>query len=123
MLPASCAQPFTSKHWGNVRFGSLADIRMVFGDVCFAPESRPVQRRNQCPLGARSRHTLLAFKLSQSNPIRSEVMRPLGALTGLRRGDAVRFGRQHVRDGVGTIKTEKSGFTVEVTLPILSVLQ
>ena len=29
--------------------------------------------------------------------------------TGLRRGDAVRFGRPHVRDGVGTIKTEKSG--------------
>jgi integrase len=42
--------------------------------------------------------------------------------TGLRRGDAVRFGRQHVRDGVGTIKTEKSGFTVTVTLPILPVL-
>lgn len=42
--------------------------------------------------------------------------------TGLRRGDAVRFGRQHVRNGVGTIKTEKSGFTVAVTLPILPVL-
>jgi integrase len=43
--------------------------------------------------------------------------------TGLRRGDAVRFGRQHVRNGVGKIKTEKSGETVEVTLPILPVLQ
>jgi integrase len=42
---------------------------------------------------------------------------------GLRRGDAVRLGRQHVRDGVATIKTEKSGFTVEVNLPILPVLQ
>jgi integrase len=42
--------------------------------------------------------------------------------SGLRRGDAVRLGRQHVRDGVATIKTEKSGFTVEVTLPILPVL-
>lgn len=42
--------------------------------------------------------------------------------TGLRRGDAVRFGRQHVKDGVGTIKTEKSGFTLAVTLPILPVL-
>ncbi len=40
--------------------------------------------------------------------------------TGLRRGDAVRFGRQHVRDGVGAIKTEKTG--VEVTIPILPVL-
>ena len=33
------------------------------------------------------------------------------------------LGRQHVRDGVATIKTEKSGFTVEVSLPILPVLQ
>ena len=40
--------------------------------------------------------------------------------TGLRRGDAVRFGRPHVRNGVGTIKTEKTG--TEVTLPILPVL-
>jgi integrase len=42
--------------------------------------------------------------------------------TGLRRGDAVRLGRPHVRNGVAQIKTEKSGFTVEVTLPILPVL-
>jgi integrase len=42
--------------------------------------------------------------------------------TGLRRGDAVRLGRPHVRDGVATIKTEKSGETVEVTLPILPTL-
>jgi integrase len=42
--------------------------------------------------------------------------------TGLRRGDAVRFGRQHVRDDVGSIKTEKSGLRVLVTLPILPVL-
>jgi integrase len=44
------------------------------------------------------------------------------AYTGLRRGDAVRLGRQHVRDGVATITTEKSGFTVKVTLPILPAL-
>jgi hypothetical protein len=36
--------------------------------------------------------------------------------------EALRFGGQHVKDGVGTIKTEKSGFTVAVTLPILQVL-
>ncbi len=42
--------------------------------------------------------------------------------TGLRRGDAVRLGRQHVRDGVATIRTEKSQERVEVTLPILPVL-
>lgn len=42
--------------------------------------------------------------------------------TGLRRGDAVRLGRQHIRDGVASLKTEKSGETVEVTLPILPAL-
>jgi integrase len=40
--------------------------------------------------------------------------------TGLRRGDAVRFGRQHIRDGVGRITTEKTKVTV--TLPILKPL-
>jgi integrase len=40
--------------------------------------------------------------------------------TGLRRSDAVRFGRQHVRNGVGKLKTEKT--KTAVTLPILSVL-
>jgi integrase len=42
--------------------------------------------------------------------------------TGLRRGDAVRLGRQHVRDGIATLKTEKSQGAVAVTLPILPVL-
>jgi integrase len=40
--------------------------------------------------------------------------------TGLRRGDAVRLGRQHIKDGVGSVKTEKTGMVV--TLPILPVL-
>jgi integrase len=44
------------------------------------------------------------------------------AYTGLRRGDCVRIGRQHVRNGVATLKTEKGGFTTTVTLPILPVL-
>jgi len=40
--------------------------------------------------------------------------------TGLRRGDAVLLGRQHVRDGIATIKTEKTGTIV--TIPILPIL-
>jgi len=42
--------------------------------------------------------------------------------SGLRRGDAVRYGRQHIRDNVGTIQRQTSGGTVTVTLPILPVL-
>lgn len=69
---------------------------------------------------------------TEANVLAYEARRPVGTrervwldilqFTGLRRGDAVRLGRQHVRGGVATIKTEKSGRTVEVTLPILPVL-
>lgn len=41
--------------------------------------------------------------------------------TGLRRGDAVRLGRPHVKRGVATIRTEKTGQVV--TIPILPPLQ
>ncbi|MBO6542346.1 MAG: tyrosine-type recombinase/integrase [Alphaproteobacteria bacterium] len=37
--------------------------------------------------------------------------------TGLRRGDAVKLGRQHIKHGVLTIKTEKTGD--EVSIPVL----
>src|SRR5581483_5271613 len=38
--------------------------------------------------------------------------------TGLRRGDAVRLGRQHVKDGVARIATEKSKFQTWVAIPL-----
>ena len=38
--------------------------------------------------------------------------------TGLRRGDAVVIGRQHVRDGIAVLRTEKSQGEITVTLPI-----
>jgi integrase len=40
--------------------------------------------------------------------------------TGLRRGDAVRLGRPHVRDGIASIKTEKTG--TPIVIPILPLL-
>lgn len=45
--------------------------------------------------------------------------------TGLRRGDAVRLGRQHVRNGVATLKTEKTGTPVEIPLldPLIEALE
>jgi integrase len=43
--------------------------------------------------------------------------------TGGRRGDAVTIGRQHVRDGIATFRTEKSQGKMVVSIPILPVLQ
>lgn len=42
--------------------------------------------------------------------------------TGLRRGDAVRLGRQHVRNGIASIRPQKTGGKVEVTIPLLPPL-
>lgn len=42
--------------------------------------------------------------------------------TGLRRGDAVVIGKQHVRNGVAILRTEKSQGETTVTIPILPVL-
>jgi len=64
-----------------------------------------VGRFRQCwPLGTRQRVAL-------------EVL----LNTGLRRGDAVRLGPQHVTDGVASIRTEKT--RMEVHIPILPALQ
>jgi integrase len=43
--------------------------------------------------------------------------------TGLRRGDAVKLGRQHVRENIAMLRTEKSQGEITVSLPILPVLQ
>lgn len=53
---------------------------------------------------------------------RQRVWLDVLAFTGLRRGDAVVIGRQHVRNGIATLKTEKGGYQVTVTLPILPAL-
>jgi len=61
-----------------------------------------------------------AYEKRWSIGTRQRVWLDLLLYTGLRRGDAVRLGRQHVRDGIATIKTEKTGTIV--TIPILPVL-
>ena len=63
-----------------------------------------------------------AYEARWSLGTRERVWLAVLLYTGLRRGDAVRLGRQHVRDGVASIKTEKSGFQIEVTIPLLPPL-
>src|SRR5262245_54139952 len=54
-------------HWHStpkhVCLGSLADIRAPSADVRFTPESGHAQRRNRCPLCARSRRSRRALGL------------------------------------------------------------
>ena len=52
---------------------------------------------------------------------RERVMLDVYVYTGLRRGDAARFGKQHVRNGTISLQTEKTGEWVHI--PLLDVLK
>lgn len=60
---------------------------------------------------------MAAYERRWSIGTRQRVWLDLLAYTGLRRGDAVRFGRQHVRDGIRAIKTEKTDTLVTLPCP------
>jgi len=53
---------------------------------------------------------------------RERVMWGVFCFTGLRRGDAAKLGKQHIRNGVITIDTEKSQGQMRVTIPVLPEL-
>ncbi|WP_128562155.1 tyrosine-type recombinase/integrase [Methylobacterium crusticola] len=63
---------------------------------------------------------LAAFEARWPVGTRQRLAFDLLLYTGLRRGDAVRLGRQHVRGGELTLRTEKTGAVV--TRPILAPL-
>ena len=67
-----------------------------------------------------SEEELARFEARHAVGTRERLAFDLLLYTGLRRGDAVILGRQHVRDGVLMLRTEKTG--EEVLLPILPAL-
>lgn len=64
---------------------------------------------------------IVKFERRWPRGTRERVMLDVFLYTGLRRGDAAVLGKQHVRDGVITIDTEKTG--MRVTIPLLPELQ
>lgn len=64
---------------------------------------------------------VLAYEAKWPEGTKERVWLHVLLYTGLRRGDAVKLGKQHVRDGVATIRTEKTG--TEVSIPILPALE
>jgi len=84
--------------------------------------SNPARKRTEGFIPWSEAH-MAAYEARSPIGTRQRLWLDVIAYTGLRRGDAVRIGRQHVRNGVATLKTEKGGFMVEVSLPILPILQ
>ena len=81
----------------------LGKVKDTGGFATWSPE-HVEQYRARHPLGTRPR---LAMEL--------------GLGTMQRRGDAVRFGRQHIRDGILSLKQNKTG--AEVDIPVLDELR
>jgi integrase len=77
-------------------------------------------RRRDAGIRPWTEEDVAAYEKRWPSETRQRVWLDVLLYTGLRRGDAVRLGRQHVRDGMATIKTEKTGTIV--TIPILPVL-
>jgi integrase len=63
---------------------------------------------------------VLAYEAKWPSGTKERVWFHVLLYTGLRRGDAVMLGRQHVRDGVARLRTEKTD--TEVNIPILPAL-
>lgn len=59
---------------------------------------------------------LQAYEARWSTGTKERVWLHVLLYTGLRRGDAVRIGKQHIRNGVATIKTEKTGTEVYIAI-------
>jgi integrase len=60
---------------------------------------------------------IAAFEKRWPAGTRERVWMHVLLYTGFRRGDVVRLGKQHVKDDVATLKTEKTGTEVTIRLP------
>lgn len=64
---------------------------------------------------------IIQFEQRWPRGTRERVMFDIYCYTGLRRGDAAALGKQHIKNGVISIDTEKTG--TRLTIPVLEVLQ
>jgi integrase len=60
---------------------------------------------------------VIAFRAKHDIGTKPRLAMEFMLLTGLRRGDMATVGRQHIRDGVLTLKTRKTGAVVTIGLP------
>jgi integrase len=113
--------PGQAQHFLNAMralFRWATKVQLVKSDPTAGIEA-PARRRD-AGIRAWTEDDVAAYEGRWPMGTRQRVWLDVLLYTGLRRGDAVRLGRQHVRDGIATIKTEKTGTIV--TIPILPVL-
>lgn len=82
----------------------------------------PIQQRKTGGIPVWTEEELQRFERHWPVGTRERLWFDILLYTGLRRGDAVGFGRQHIKNGIATIQTEKSKGQISVTFPILPAL-
>lgn len=97
-------------------FGWAAECGLVKMDPTLGVKNPP--RRTGAGFPAWTKDDAARYEARWPLGTRQRVWYAVLRFTGVRRGDAVTIGWQHVRDGVVTIWTEKSQGRVEVSIPI-----
>ncbi len=114
--------PFQAKHFLDTMRGLFAwalDADLVKINPAAAVKYPTLKPGSGFP--AWTNDDVAAFESRWPLGTRQRVWLAVLLYTGLRRGDACRLGRQHYRDGVAFLETEKTGTTV--ALPMLAQLR
>ena len=115
--------PFAARHFLDAMRGLFAwakEAKFVTADPAVGVKYPRLKTAAGFPVW--TEEDVAAYEARWPLGTRQRVWMAVLLYTGLRRGDAVKLGRQHERDGVATIKTDKSNQQIEVTLPILPSL-
>lgn len=95
-------------------FGWAAKVQLVATNPALGVENPP--RQPGPGFAAWTEDDVLAYEVRWPEGTRERVWLHVLLYTGLRRGDAVRIGRQHVRTGMATLITEKTGEEVNIVI-------
>lgn len=114
--------PSAAKNWLTAMRGLFqwaVDVNLVESDPT-AGVARPPAPKNG-GFHQWSEDEIEAFEARWPIGTRERLALAVLLYTGLRRGDAARLGKQHIRNGVIMMRTEKTG--TQITIPVLQELQ
>jgi integrase len=117
----STMQPFAARNWLKAIRGLM---QFCLGqELCTVDPTQGIKLPRAKTDGIYTWSEPDIAKFEAHHPIGTKARLALGLLlyTGQRRGDVIRMGRQHVRDGVLTVKQEKTG--AALAIPVHSDLR
>jgi len=115
-------RPAAAKNWLTAMRGLFkwaADANMIDADPTAGVERPPAPRGSG--FHQWTEEEIAAFEARWPVGTRERLALAVLLFTGLRRGDAARLGRQHIRNGVISLRTEKND--TQIMIPVLSALQ